>query len=166
MADLTPTDDNTVAFDSRDQAAALMLKLIAKASQEICFFGPTIDPVLFDNEAVIEQLSEFARRSPRTQIRLVVFDTQKNVSQNHRLLPLAQRLSSKIHIHIASKPYQETRQMFMLIDTKACLYCPNHSRYQGLAEFNAPARVRDLKQNFDEIWAHSTQDINTRRLHL
>lgn len=161
-----PTDDNLVAFDSREQAASLALELINSAGREICFFGPQLDPVLFDHDSVIEALSQFARRSDRTQIRFVVFDTRNNIAQSHRLLPLAQRLTSKIKIHIASRKHQSLRQMFMLIDTNAYLYCPNSDRYQGRVATDAAASVRELQQDFNDFWNHSTADINSRRLHI
>jgi len=166
MAKHTPTDDGIIFFDSRDHAAQLALELIKHAHQEICFFGPLIDPVLFDNELVIAQLSKFCRRSPRSKVRFVVCDTHKNVTQSHRLILLAQRLTSKIDIHIASKKHQTLRSMFMLVDSNAYLYCPNAERYHGRAELAAPAEVRDRQQLFDEIWSHSKQDINTRRLNI
>lgn len=166
MVEIIPTDDGIIFFDSRDHAAQVALELIKHARQEICFFGPLIDPVLFDNELVIEQLSEFARRSPRSKIRFVVADTRKNIAQSHRFIPLAQRLTSKIDIHIASKKHQKLRSMFMLVDSNAYLYCPNAERYHGRAELAALAEVRDRQQNFDEIWSHSKQDINTRRLNI
>lgn len=166
MVEHTPTDEGIIFFDSRDHAAQVALELIKHARQEICFFGPLIDPVLFDNELAIEQLSEFSRRSPRSKIRFVVCDTRKNVAQSHRFIPLAQRLTSKIDIHIASKKHQKLRSMFMLVDNSAYLFCPNAERYYGRAELAAPAEVRDRQQQFDEIWSHSKQDINTRRLNL
>ncbi|WP_438970058.1 hypothetical protein [Methylophaga sp.] len=166
MSDQIPTYVYPVTFDSRDQAAAIALDLIKQARHEICFFGPLIDPVLLDNEAVIEQLSEFARRSARTRIRIVVFDTRKNISQSHRLIPLAQRLTSKIEIHIASPKHQKSHSMFLLVDTEAYMHFPNAERYVGRAENQALAEVRDKQQNFDEIWNQSKQDINSRRLHI
>jgi len=166
MTEQLPTDDNAIAFDSRDHAEQLALELIQQARQEICFFGPLIDPVLLDNDSVIEHLSEFSRRSARSKIRIVVFDTRKNIAQSHRLIPLAQRLTSKIEIHIANTKHQQLRNLFMLIDNHAYLYCPNAERYQGRVAKYAPATVRDMQQNFDEIWNQSKQDNNTRRLHL
>jgi hypothetical protein len=168
MTENIPTEDNgtLLTFDSRDQAAKLALDLINEARQEICFFGPLIDPVLFDNDAAAEKLSEFARRSPRTRIRIVVNDTQKNVVNSHRLLPLAQKLTSSIDIHIAGSKHRDLRQQYMLVDGKAYLFCPVAERYQGRAEMHAPAAVREMQQDFEEIWNHSKPDINTRRLNL
>lgn len=168
MTDTIPTDDDNklITFDSREQAARLALELIEQARQEICIFGPLIDPVLFDNDAVIDKLSEFGRRSPRTRIRIVVLATQKNVVNSHRLLPLAQKLTSTIKIHIAADKHQDLRQQFMLIDGKAYLYCPVADRYQGRVENHAPAAVKEMQQEFEELWNHSKPDINTRRLNL
>lgn len=166
MTDMIPTDTTVTSFDSRDQAALLAAELIGSARQEICFFGPLIDPVLLDNDNVITKLSEFARRSQRTQIRIVVHDTQKNVIDSHRLLPLAQRLTSHIQIHTTHPKHQDQRSLFLLIDRQAYLYCPNAERYEGRAEMQGAAFARDLQQQFDELWSHSRPDINTRRLHL
>lgn len=166
MTDAIPTDTRVMTFDSRDQAALLTAELIETARQEICFFGPIIDPVLFDNDAVSSQLSEFARRSQRTRLRFLVHDTQRNVLDSHRLLPLAQRLTSHIQIHTTHPKHQDQRSLFLLIDRRAYLYCPNAERYQGRAEMQPAAFARDLQQQFDELWNHSRPDTNTRRLHL
>lgn len=168
MTEQSPTTDNDtlLRFDSRDQAAKLALELINRARHEICFFGPLIDPVLFDNESAYEALSEFARRSPRTRIRIVVLDTQKNVVNSHRLLPLAQKLTSSIEIHIAANKHHDLRQQFMLVDGRSYLFCPVAERYQGRAELNAPAAVKEMQKEFEEIWNQSKPDINSRRLNL
>lgn len=166
MTDMILTDDEMVAFDSRDHAAQITSELIDLARQEICIFGPIIDPVLFDNEVTIAKLSEFARRSQRTRLRIVVHDTRKNVIDSHRLLPLAQRLTSHIQIHITHQKHQDQRHQFMLIDGKAYLYCPNAERYQGRAEKDAAGTVRDFQQQFEELWSHSRPDVNTRRLNI
>lgn len=161
-----PTDDNLIAFDSREQAAQLALELIQSARREICFFGPKIDPVLFDNEAVIDSLSEFSRRSPRTQIRIVAIDTHKNVVNSHQLLPLAQKLTSSIKIHLADRKHRDLRQQFLLIDDTAYLFSPNAERYKGRVEKYAPAVVKEMQQDFEQIWNQSKPDRNTRRLHI
>lgn len=168
MTEQIPTaeNDTLLRFDSRDQAEQLALELINQARHEVCFFGPLIDPVLFDNEAAAVALSEFARRSPRTRIRIVVQDTQKNVVNSHRLLPLAQKLTSSIEIHIASNKHHDLRQQFMLIDGRSYLFFPVAERYQGRAELNAPAAVKEMQKEFEEIWNQSKPDINTRRLNL
>lgn len=166
MTETIPTDNTVMTFDSRDQAVLLAEQLFDSAHQEICFFGPTIDPVLFDNDSIISKLSEFARRSQRTRLRLVVHDTQRNVVDSHRLLPLAQKLTSHIQIHLSHPKYQDQRSLFIVVDQQSYLYCPNSERYQGRAELQPSAYARELQKQFEEFWNHSRPDTNSRRLHL
>lgn len=166
MAEQLTTEDTLISFDSRELAASLTLELIKQARQQICFFGPNIDSVLFDHVEVVERLSQFARSSHRTQIRFAVFDTRSNISHHHRLLPLAQRLTSSIHIHIVNKVHQHSPAMYLLVDDDAYLYCPNAARYTGKADSHDVVRVHELQNDFDEIWSHSQEDVHMRRLHI
>lgn len=166
MTETIPTDNRIMTFDSRDQAVSLTEQLVESARQEICFFGPNIDPVLFDNESVIRKLSDFSRRSQRTRLRLVVHDTQRNVIDSHRLLPLAQKLTSHIQIHLSHQKYQDQRSLFIVVDQQSYLYCPNSERYQGRAELQPCGYARELQKQFDKFWNQSRPDTNSRRLHL
>ncbi len=167
MADLsTENASELIQFDGRESAQSLALQLAQQARREICFFGQSIDPVLFDNSAMIDCLSEFARRNDKTVIKFVVDNTQNNVANGHRLLPLAQRLTSSIHIHSTAPQHKNENQMFMLVDDSAYLYCPNRQRYSGKACLHDVLTVRNLKQDFTEIWNHSNVDINARQIHI
>lgn len=165
MTEQRLTDEQATRFDSRAQARELTRELLRNARRQICFFGANIDQVLFDDEETIAIISEFARNSRMTSVRFLVFDTQKNIVLSHRLLPLAQKLTSKIKIHIVSRKYQDIRKMFLLVDSDAYLLCPNQQIHTGQVSFDM-ARVRELQQEFDEIWTHSSPDINSRRLHI
>ncbi len=167
MTDTLSSDtDKTIHFASREQATDLALQLVQQARREICFFGPHIDDVLFDHVEILDCISEFARSSERKQIKFVVHSTQKNVQSSHGILPLVQRLTSSIHIHTTAQQHHDLSQMFLIIDDDAYLYCKNHEIYSGRASLNDRQEVRALKQTFSEIWNHSVNDINTRRLHI
>ena len=153
-------------FDDRDHAYQTALALIKQATRQICFFGASLDPILFDQAEMIALLSRFARRHPQTQIRFVVHSTAKNVADSHRLITLAQRLSSSVHIHISNEQDQTLQHMFLLTDNNGYLYCHNNQSYHGHASFNAPAEVKNLQREFDQLWTGSHPDIHTRRLHL
>lgn len=155
---------NLIQFDSRSEAQSLALQLCQQATREICFFGNNIDPILFDNPAFIEAISEFARRNKHTQVKFVVHDTRQNTAEGHRLISLAQRLTSHIHIRNTAEKQQDLTQIFMLVDQNAYLYCPNYVRHQGRASFDAPIDVRNFKKTFDDLWDRSTVDSNIRRL--
>jgi hypothetical protein len=153
-----------IQFDSRDEARTLALELCQQAQREICFFGNRLDPVLFDNNEFVDALSDFARRSKHTQVKFVVHDTRQNTADGHLLIPLAQRLTSHIHIHKTPEKHQNLTQMFMLVDQNGYLYCPSHTRHRGRTSFDDALEVRRLRKTFDNLWDHSTPDSNIRRL--
>jgi hypothetical protein len=168
MTDSLSTNDanQVIHFDSREQATSLALQLIQQARREICFFGDNIDAVLFDHSDVLNALSEFARQSERTSIKFVIHSSKKNLQNSHGFIPLAQRLTSSIELHTTSQQHHDLKQMFLTIDDEGYLYCRNNEIYTGRACFNDRQEVRGLKQSFSEIWNHSVNDINTRRLSL
>ncbi len=153
-----------IQFDSRGEARTLAFQLCQQAQREICFFGKNIDPVLFDNSDFVEAISEFARRNKHTQVKFVVHDSRQNTADGHLLIPLAQKLTSHIHIHKTPEKHQNLTQIFMLVDQSAYLYCPNHTRYRGRAAFDDALEVRRLRKTFDTLWDHSTPDSNIRHL--
>ncbi|MDH5357941.1 MAG: hypothetical protein OEY48_05250 [Gammaproteobacteria bacterium] len=168
MTDQSSTEqsDQIIRFDSRGEAKSLALQLAQQARREICFFGNSLDPVMFDNTEFIDCISEFARRNQKTSVKFAVHSTQQNVVDGHRLIALAQRLTSAFHIHKTAVQHQDLPEMFLLVDDHAYLHCLNYQRHEGRASFNSPLEVRSMKQKFNDIWNHSTADISTRRLHI
>jgi hypothetical protein len=153
-------------FEGRDEAQAIALLMAQQAKRQICIFGRDIDHALFDNKAFIDCISELARSNARTEIRVLVHDTKLNQQNGHRLIPLAQHLSSSIHIHNTSKQHRELQSTLLLVDDFAYLSCPRATQYQGSANLYDRLEVRQLQQQFDDRWQLSSPDITVRRLHL
>lgn len=153
-------------IDGRQQAVAACLELIQQAKREISFFAPALDRHLFDNEAALAVISAFARDSRFSKVRLLVHSTRDAISQSHRLLPLAQRLSSHIAVHECAKEDQDQLYLCLLIDDNAALYCSDPLRYQGYIAKADRAQNLQLRQQFDAMWARSHPDPQSRRLHI
>lgn len=162
----THSQQETILFDSREHCRSLVLELLQRAKRQICFFGPMLDAVLLDDPSIIELLSDFVRSNDKTRIKLLIHSSQKNVANGHRLLHLAQKLTSSIKIHTTSKQFQDLTTLFLLVDDKAYLYCPHSERYQGRMSLDNMAEARQLQQNFDMMWQQSVPDVSLRRLHL
>ena len=163
----TQADTNQIiAFDGKHEAAAAALALVETAHREICFLGSDLDLVLLDHPAVIDYLKQLCIRSRRTQIRILVDETQSSIINSHRLLPLIAKLTSSISVHILSEKQQRPKNIVMLVDHSGYLRCLNNQSYQGQANLHDPLTVRELKQQFEECWNHSSADVATRRLHL
>jgi len=155
-----------IRFEGRDEARELVMKMALQAKRQICIFGRDIDAILFDHADFIDCLSELARRSPKTEIKVLVHDTLSNVQNDHRLIPLAQHLSSSVHIHNTAKQHRDFQQTLLLIDDFAYLVCPRATVYSGSACLYDRLEVRQLQKKFDEQWQQSTADVSIRRLNL
>jgi len=153
-------------FEGRDEAKALVLTMAEQAKRQICIFGTDIDQALFNNEAFLDIVSQLARRHSTTQIRILVHDTAKSVQNDHRLIPLAQRLTSSIHIHNTARQHKDSNKTQILVDDFAYLTCPLATQYNGYANLYDRLEVRQLQHDFDTMWAQSTPDITVRRLDL
>jgi len=161
-----PESNQIIAFDGKHEAAAAALELVESAKREICFLGSELDVVLLDNPAIINCIKQLCIRSHRTQIRLLVDETQSSVINSHRLLPVIAKLTSSISVHILSDKHQRPKNLLMLADHSGYLRCLNNQRYLGQANLHDPLTVRELKQQFEEYWNQSSADVTTRRLHL
>lgn len=155
-----------IAFDGKHEAAAAALALVESAKREICFVGSQLDSVLLDNLEIIDCIKQLCISSRRTQIRFLIDESQSSIINSHRLLPLIAKLTSSISVHISSDKYQRPKNIVMLVDDSGYFRCLNNQRYQGQANMHDPLTVRELKQQFEECWNHSTADVATRRLHL
>jgi len=155
-----------IHFEGRDEARELVMKMALQAKRQICIYGRDIDATLFDRTDFIACLSELARRSPRTEIKVLVHDTLSNVQNDHRLIPLAQHLSSSVHVHNTAKQHRDFQQTMLLADDFAYLVCPRATIYDGSACLYDRLEVRQLQKKFDEQWEQSTPDVSIRRLHL
>ncbi len=155
-----------IRFEGRNEARELVLQMALQAKRQICIYGRDIDAILFDRTDFIDCLSELARRSPRTEVKVLVHDTLSNVQNDHQLIPLAQHLSSSVHVHNTAKQHRDFQQTMLLVDDFAYLICPLATVYDGSACLYDRLEVRQLQKKFDEQWAQSTPDVSIRRLHL
>ena len=153
-----------IRFDGREEATALVIELAQQAKHRICILGRNIDHVLFDNEEFIKCASRLARRSPRSEIKIIAQNTKANMQQGHRLIELAQQLSTAIHIRNPEKQQQTIQQTLFLVDDFAYLMCPRSTQYNGFANQYDRLEVRELTMQFNDLWQHSKADRSVRRL--
>ena len=157
-------NEKRILFDGREQAKELILSLAKNAHRQICILGRNIDQTLFDNTDFINYASELARRSPTTEIKIIVRETLSNVQHGHRLIPLAQRLTSSVHVRNTAKQHHNLQQTLLIIDDYGYLICPLYSRYEGRCSFDDRLETRNLQHLFDQVWDAGTPDLTIRRL--
>tara|TARA_R110002050_G_scaffold1244_2_gene8512 strand:- start:39727 stop:40233 length:507 start_codon:yes stop_codon:yes gene_type:complete len=168
MTDSPDLQSNTalLRFEGRDEAIPLALSLAQTAKRQICIMGPNIDAILFDSPEFVACLKKLALSSPRAEIKIISQATKVNVQRGHRIIPLAQHLTSSVHIRKPDSLHSNIQNILLLVDDEAYLKCPRATHYEGTACFYDRLEMQGLQSQFDAIWSHSTADMSIRRLHL
>lgn len=152
----------TTADENRDVA----LELVRQAEREVYIVSYDLDAPVFSNEAFIEALSSFVRNKRRAHAQILLQQPNKVVKLGHRLIPLAQRLSSSIHIHRPGPEHRDYLETFMVVDGIGYFKRQLADRYEGLASFKAPIVARDLRDLFLTMWERSAPESQVRRLQI
>ena len=168
MVDLSypQSKSERIRFEGRDEAISLVLQMTQQAKKQICILGRDIDSILFDQHDFIDSVGKLARQSTKTEIRILVHDTAVNVQHDHRIIPLAQHLTSSIHIHNTARQHRDLQKTLLLIDDFAYLACPRSTVYNGSACLYDRLEVRQLQKTFNDMWEQSNPDAAIRRLYL
>lgn len=144
----------------------LAVELCDSASRYIRILSPTLDREVFDNTQLCDAISKLARRSRHSDIRILVSNSRPMVEHGHRLLTLAQRIPSLIHIQKLSHHPQLNDDTMVIRDSDGVLFKPAGSDHQGLYEPESKATVARYVEKFDELWDRSERDINLRQMQI
>lgn len=170
MIDLTShrlgETDQLIDIDSKDDLKQLILAMSQQAQHRILIFSHHLEDSLFDNEELYEAIKNLAIKTRRTHIQIIVQDTKPLTSQGHRLLQLARRVSSHMSIKLAAKEHQEIIKTFIIYDDCGYIIQSNPDRYDGVGNFYAPLKTRQLYEQFEDIWTRAIIDSSLRRLSL
>ena len=144
----------------------LAVELCNSARRYIRILSPTLDRDVFDNAQLCDAISKLARRSRHSDIRILVHDSRPMVEHGHRLLALAQRIPSLVHIQKLSHHPQMNDDTMLIRDSDGLLFKPAGSEHQGFYEPESKARVASYIEKFDELWERSERDINLRQMQI
>jgi predicted GNAT family N-acyltransferase len=157
----------TVDVDSHEAALAETVTLIEAAKRELCIYTRALDPELFENEAVIEALKRVAISGRGASIRILVQDPRAVATRGHRLLPLAQRLTTAFELRT---PVEENDlqypSAFLLNDVRGFYFRVLGNRFDGEAVNYAPGRHAQLLEYFDRVWERAETSEDLRQLSL
>ena len=145
---------------------SVALELVRQAKREIYVVTHDLDPPVYNQEAFVDALSAFARQSRYSHASFIIRNSDKAIKHGHRLLPLAQRLSSRIKLHNPGFEHRDFIEAFMVVDGIGYIRRQLADRYDGEASFMAPLIGRNLRTLFLEMWGRSEPDPQLRRLQI
>ena len=149
-------------FSQPQEARAHVLALIQQAQRSLCLYSDDLEPWLYHHSSIQQACTRLLLAHPRNQLRILVADPTRAVKEGHRLLQLARRLTSNVHIRKLHPDYPEPNGTYLLADDCGLLERPKADQYAGYALYRDPARVRIRQAEFDKAWDHGQSDANLR----
>lgn len=151
-----PREVEPLPAASRSDVDASRLQLLRDARHRLCLYLPCFDPAMYSSVDELAEIRRIAISGRAAQIRVILHDPDAALRNDHRLIALAQRLSSAIQIRT---PVEEVdlayASSYLLNDASGYLFLPEADKPQGRgARNNRPGQV-PLQQHFDEVWERS-----------
>ena len=144
-----------VLLETRAMNIAAIHKLACSAVSSLNIITRTLDHQVYDRLEIIEAISEFARRNRNSSVHILIYDCTNVVKNGHRLIHLAEKVSSKINIRKLPSHTTQFNESLMVADGKGFIHNPQSDRYEGIASFNDPTRCTELNKIFIDMWNHS-----------
>lgn len=157
-----------IHIDTVEEYKHAMLSMLEQAQHTIDIFTQDLEPEIYNNKRAEHALLRLAKKHHNTRIRLLVNDTSRAVQNGHCLVRLAQQLTSSVTMHTPSAHYKNEQGAFLVVDKTGLIIRPlaTDRNYQASVTFKSLRAAAKRLELFDEIWEHSTPDIQTRRIHI
>jgi predicted GNAT family N-acyltransferase len=148
----TPAPD-PVAIGSLFDAQREVDALLEAARHRIYLYSRDLDALLFDREPALSLVKQIALGGRNAEVRILLHDPIVPVRDGHRLLHLAQRLSTAIMVRApVTDDDRQYASAFLLNDVGGYYFRPVGSRYDGEANPHGVARHAELLRYFQQVW--------------
>jgi hypothetical protein len=155
-----------IPIERKQQARELVLALVRQGRRSARLLSRQLDPPLYDNAPFFDALASLVRSHRESRARLLVAEPDTLIRNDHRLVALAQRLTSRIEIRQLAPQHATLEEDLLVVDESGLLYRAQGQRYEGSADFNDRREARRLARWFDELWEQTTPAVGLRRLDL
>lgn len=150
-----------------DELKFHLCHMAGQSRKRLLIYSHRLNPDLYNRCGFIEAVRQLVIRHPSTRVQILVADTAELVRGGHRLLSLAQDLTSSIAIRHRNEEYEGDLRSFLLADDEGYLIRPIwHDLNNVRADYSARPVVRNLVGEFQRAWECSDLDPALRRLHL
>lgn len=150
----------------REEVHQHSLQLIRQARHTVHIYSPDFEPWLYDSDRMVAACKDFLLRHANNRLQILLHDSQRLLSESHRLLALIERLSNRAQIRL-THPQQETiPDCWLSIDGHGLLLRKTSAPHQGQLLCGQPAKARSYFEQFAAMWDLSRIDINLRRMPL
>ena len=157
-----------IKLQTAEENKDLVLSLARQAHHKINIFSQQLDAPLYDNDEFEKYIFNLANSHRSAEVRILLQNSSHAMQHSHRLVRLAQKLTSSILIRKPAEKYKDLGQAYITIDGVGMLYRAQGDvkSYNATANFMSPQNTSELDASFNEIWDHSDPDPQLRRLSI
>lgn len=167
--DALPRLGETDAEIEIEDSALLLEASLAMATQcyrNLDIVSRHLDPLIYDNEEFASAVKQLALRNRRARIRLFIIDSRPLISRGHRVVELAQRLTSFIEIRCPARQHRDFNEAILLADNIGYIHRRFSDRFEATMNFSDKRAGKALGERIDDLWERGQPDPNFRRLML
>jgi len=158
--------DSIVTIESGQELLAVTTEILKQSGHTLDIVSRHLDPLVYDQAEIMELIKQVALGSRQARIRIVINDIRPVLSRGHRLIDLAQRLTSFISIRIPGHSHKNFNEAMLIADNNAYIHRPFADRYEGEAHLSNRGRSRGLTSRFEELWEKADTHPSLRRLRI
>lgn len=157
-----------VSVSNAEENRNAAISLVRQAHRAINIFTQDLDAALYDNKEFEKHVFKLATRHRSVEIRILVQDSSRAIKNGHRLIRLAQKLTSSIFIKKPASKFKDNQSAFLTVDGVGMLYRTygGSRSYDASVNFMSPQRTGRLDEFFMEVWEQSAPDPQVRRLFI
>ena len=155
-----------VEVDTSDAVREASLAIVGQARREVVIMSRHLDAALYDSPAFAAAVREFVLQSRRTRVRILVKDPDRPRREGHRLVDLAQHLSSFMEIRVPAHEFHAYNAAFLVADEIGAIYRSMADRFEATVTFGDRKAAGELMRQFEEMWESARGDPGLRRMHL
>lgn len=152
----------TTEAEARDGITALA----AQARASLYIQSALLAPAIYATTAFTTAIADLARAHRWSQVRLLVSDADALINRGHRLITLAQRLSSYIEIRKLDPERPHDGSHCVIADDTGYAWFESNEQYRGFVDFADRAVSKRLSEQFMRDWENGLRLLDFKRLHI
>lgn len=161
---MQPGTEGRVELEPDESPTGHLIDLVREGRRIVRIFSDDLDPDIFADAGLAEALSEFARLNRRSEVRILIKNSEYLVGRSHDITNLNRRIPSLVAIRKLTYAPELYIDNYLLVDDHGLYYDPKDENQIRFINANDRPMVKHLSLQFDELWAKSHEDPELRSL--
>jgi len=157
--------ENDIKLISSQEISEAVIKATENTLKTINIFTPNLEAEIYNNEELRKKLLTFAHGNRYAKVQILVDDISSALQNGHKLIGLAQQLSSILTIKDTPADFQNTNISFVLFDQVDFIFKPDKTSQTAIFS-KCKNRSNKLHGIFMHAWDQAEQNSHTRRLSI